>query len=157
MPAPGAYTYKRPESVLVVVYTRDRQILLLKRADHPNFWQSVTGSLKADESPAQTARRELYEETGIAADDGLRDWHRTYTFEILACWRARYAPGTTHNLEHVYSLELPAPVAVTLNPAEHSEYLWLGLEAAADKVWSWSNRAAIEALARGENATYRDA
>ncbi|MDH3637704.1 MAG: dihydroneopterin triphosphate diphosphatase [Gammaproteobacteria bacterium] len=155
MPPGVARSYKRPESVLVVVHTRGGQALLLKRADHPDFWQSVTGSLKPDEEPAAAAVRELFEETGIEAGDRLRDWHKTNRFEILACWRLRYAPGTTHNLEHVYSLELPAAVPVTLNPEEHSEYRWLVLGDALEKVWSWSNRAAIEALNQGKSAIYR--
>ena len=155
MSAPAARLYKRPESVLVVVYTRAGQALLLKRIEPPDFWQSVTGSLKGGEIPADTAVRELFEETGIRAGDGLRDWRQTNTFEILASLRKRYAPGTIHNLEHVYSLQLPAAVPVALNPAEHSEYSWMGLGAAAQTVWSWTNRAAIEALLNGGSAIYK--
>ena len=47
--------YKRPESVLVVVYTRTARVLLLKRADHPHFWQSVTGALEWSESEPRLA------------------------------------------------------------------------------------------------------
>src|SRR4051812_15624955 len=35
---------KIPISVLVVIHTPQLEVLLLERADHPGFWQSVTGS-----------------------------------------------------------------------------------------------------------------
>ena len=109
------------------------------------FWQSVTGSLKwPDESPKRAAIRELQEETGIIYVDGLKDWHRTHTFEIKPEWRTRYAPGVTENLEHVFSLEIPEVVKIHLNTREHSDSIWLDFPAAIEKVWSWTNRAILE-------------
>jgi len=137
------HRFKRPESVLVVVFTGAGDVLLLKRRDHPDFWQSVTGSLRWTESAVDAARRELFEETGLAYGADIVDRQRTFTFEILAMWRHRYAPGITHNLENVFSLELDAPVAISLEPREHSAWAWLPRDGAADKVWSWSNRRAI--------------
>ena len=121
---------------------------MLERAAQPGFWQSVTGSLeRADELPAEAARRELREETGIEARPAdLRRWDLTYTFEILAQWRHRFAPGTTHNTEHVFSLELPAQVPVTLAPDEHTGSMWLPWQEAADRCFSWSNRDAIRSV-----------
>ena len=141
-------TPKLPVSVLVVVHTAGREVLLLERAARPGFWQSVTGSLdRADEPHAEAARRELREETGIEArPQDLRRWELSYTFEIFAQWRNRFAPGTTHNTEHLFSLELAARVPVTLAPAEHSASLWLPWEEAAAKCFSWSNRDAIRIL-----------
>ena len=49
--------YKIPVSVLVIIHTRDRQVLLLERADHAGYWQSVTGSLNQGEPPSQAASR----------------------------------------------------------------------------------------------------
>jgi dATP pyrophosphohydrolase len=57
--------YKQPVSVLVVVHTPQLQVLLLERAAHAGYWQSVTGSQEAGEALLDTARRELAEETGI--------------------------------------------------------------------------------------------
>jgi dATP pyrophosphohydrolase len=119
-------------------------VLLLRRADHPEFWQSVTGSLRwQDETPAQAAARELGEETGIEAGACLRDWHQTFRYRILSTWRHRYAPQTEYNTEHVFGLELASEVPIALNPGEHTEYLWLDPQAAADRATSWSNREAI--------------
>ena len=141
-------TPKLPVSVLVVVHTAGRELLLLERATRPGFWQSVTGSLESmDEPAAEAARREVREETGIEAQPrDFRRWNLAYTFEIFPQWRGRFAPGTTHNTEHVFSLELPARVPVALAPAEHSASLWLPWEEAAAKCFSWSNRDAIRIL-----------
>ncbi len=150
MPAAGAPAPKRPESVLVVVYTATGRVLLLKRADRPNFWQSVTGSLRWEEhEPCAAAVRELREETGLVVDPRqLRDLHRTYRYEIPPAWRRRYASGVTENTEHVFTLELPGETALTIHPAEHVEYGWFAFDQAAGKAASWTNREVIEDLAK---------
>lgn len=135
--------FKRPESVLVVVFTRAGDVLLLKRCDHPDFWQSVTGSLRWGEAARTAAQRELREETGLEAGDDLVDQSRTLTFEIIEAWRHRYAPGVRHNREHLFSLGLDDRRPVRLDRREHVAYTWLPRAEAADKVWSWTNREAI--------------
>lgn len=140
--------FKLPVSTLALVHTADLAVLLIERADAPGYWQSVTGSQEAGETLSETATRELYEETGItaAAYGGLVDWKVSNVYEIFPRWRHRYAPGTTHNTEHVFALQVPAPIAVTLDPREHRAYLWLPCEEAAAKCFSWSNRDAIRML-----------
>ena len=140
--------FKQPLSVLVLVYTTDLDVLLIERADYPDHWQSVTGSVEPGEALAHAAARELAEETGIDATayGGVVDWRMENVFEIYPQWRRRYAPGTTHNNEHVFGLEVPAPVEVVLAPREHLRHLWLPWRDAARKCFSWTNRAAIEAL-----------
>lgn len=135
--------YKRPESVLVLAYTRTGEVLLLRRREPADFWQSVTGSLEWGESPAEAARRELAEESGLSAG-GLSAAGVTRRFPIVPPWRERYAPETDHNTEHWFLLELPAPVPVRLSPREHTEYAWLPAAEAAARVGSWTNREAIE-------------
>jgi len=139
--------YKIPVSVLVVVYTPALDVLLLERADRPGFWQSITGSQHAGEALVDTATRELREETGIdARADELTDWHKQNEFEIYQSWRNRYAPGVTHNMEHVFGMRMPCILPVTLEPREHLQYVWLPWEAAAQKVFSWTNAEAIREL-----------
>ena len=141
---------KIPESVLVVIHTHDLQVLLIERADRPGYWQSVTGSKDALDEPAvQTAIREVAEETGITVGSptlplaNLRDWQLRNVYEIYATWRHRYAPGVTHNTEHVFGLRVPRDVAVTLSPREHLRFEWLPMRQAAQRCFSPSNAEAI--------------
>jgi dihydroneopterin triphosphate diphosphatase len=145
--------FKFPVSVLVVIHTPDNQVLLLERADHPGWWQSVTGSQHVGEALLQTAVREVGEETGLdAAALRLTDWGYANVYEIFECYRHRYAPGTSHNTEHVFGLEVPAPLAVRLAAREHLGFQWLPAEQAAAKCFSPSNAEAIRSLARRSGA-----
>ena len=137
--------YKIPESVLVVIYTSQLDVLLLERADHPGFWQSVTGSKdELNEALAETAIREVAEETGIDARRfSLQDWQLSNVYEIYPVWRHRYAPGVTQNTEHVFGLCVSPDVAVQLAPREHLQYMWLPWKEAADRCFSASNAEAI--------------
>jgi len=136
--------YKQPISALVVIYTAALDVLLLERADYPDAWQSVTGSRDGDETLRETAIREVGEETGLdALRYELSDWQQQNVYDIYHKWVHRYPPGTTHNTEHVFGLQLPQPVPVQLSPREHLSYQWLPWHEAADKVFSPSNRAAI--------------
>lgn len=139
--------HKIPESVLVVIYTPDLDVLLIERADRPGFWQSVTGSLDAPDEPLlDTATRELFEETGIVADGvniALQDWQLSNIYEIYPVWRHRYAPGITHNTEHVFGVCVPRDTVVTLSPREHLRHAWLPYIEAADRCFSSSNAEAI--------------
>lgn len=141
-------TPKLPVSVLVVVHTATLEVLLLERASRAGYWQSVTGSLdRLDEPCAEAARRELREETGIEAAAGqLEAWNVVNVFEIFAEWRHRFAPGTTHNTEHVFGFRLPRRLPVVLDAREHTAHDWLPWREAAERCFSWSNQDAIRML-----------
>ena len=132
---------------------------MLERADHPGFWQSVTGSRdRSDEPLEETCRREVLEETGIdAARHRLSDWKLTNRYEIYPHWRHRYPDGVTHNTEQVFGLLVPEPVEVRLEPREHLGYAWLDWRDAAQRCSSPSNADAVRQLperlrARGPDA-----
>lgn len=146
---------KLPQSVLVVIHTPALEVLLIRRADASNFWQSVTGSKDSEsESFVETAMREVHEETGIlcgpdpALAGGLLDWGLENIYEIYPQWRHRYAPGVTHNTEHLFSLCVPDGTPVTLNPREHTAFQWLPWREAADTCFSPSNAEAVLMLPR---------
>jgi dATP pyrophosphohydrolase len=131
------------------------QVLLIERADRPGFWQSVTGSKDTvEEALAETAVREVGEETGIVIGSPavplshLRDWGMRNVYEIYPVWRHRYAPGVTHNTEHVFGLLVPRDVEVTLSPREHLRSEWLPWKDAADRCFSPSNAEAVLQLPR---------
>ncbi len=146
---------KIPESVLVVIHTADREVLLIERADSSGYWQSVTGSKDAlDEPLTTTARREVFEETAIEIGasgvplENLRDWGLSNVYEIYPVWRHRYAPGVTHNTEFVFGLRVPREVPIALSPREHVAHVWLPWREAADRCFSPSNAEAILQLPR---------
>ncbi len=139
--------YKQPVSVLVVIYTPELDVLLLERAAHPGFWQSVTGSRENDEPLITTAHREVGEETGIDTTcHQLTDWQTTNIFEIFPQWRHRYAPGVTENTEHVFGLQVSSKLEITTAPDEHRDWTWMPWQAAAERCFSWTNRDAIQLL-----------
>lgn len=142
-----AKQYKIPVSILVIIYTKDMEILLLHRKDKKNFWQSVTGSIEEGESPVNAAKRELLEETGIDHQEFLLlDWKLSQQYEIFPHWRYRYEPNVTHNIEHVFSVELPEKIIVNLEPSEHKEYKWVPLHDAIKEVFSGTNADALKKL-----------
>lgn len=141
---------KIPESVLVVIYTRELDVLLLERADQPGFWQSVTGSKdRLTEPLVKVAQREVAEETGIEVGsqtvphECLQDWGLSHVYDIFPIWRHRYAPGVTQNTEHVFGLLVPRDVQISLAPREHLQYRWLNWTQAALECFSPSNAQAI--------------
>ena len=155
MPSGPPRPHKLPQSVLVVIHTADLDVLLIERAKQADFWQSVTGSKDSlDESWRDTAIREVQEETGIEVgcsnvpESALVDWAIENVYEIYPIWRARYAPGVTHNTERVFGLQVPRDIPVTLAPREHTQFVWLPWQAAADKCFSPSNAEAILQLPR---------
>ncbi|MDT7835833.1 dihydroneopterin triphosphate diphosphatase [Aquabacterium sp. OR-4] len=146
---------KIPESVLVVIHTPALEVLLIERADRPGYWQSVTGSKDATDEPLlTTCMREVAEETGITVGSAtvplaaLRDWQLANVYEIYPVWRHRYAPGVTHNTEHVFGLTVPSGTPVVLSPREHLQHQWLPWREAADRCFSPSNAEAILHLPR---------
>jgi dATP pyrophosphohydrolase len=139
--------FKNPVSALVLIHTVDLQVLIMERADKTGFWQSVTGSLELGETPQQAAIREVFEETGLDATQyDLQDWQATNTYEIYPHWRYRYAPGITTNIEHLFALELPKKIAITLAHDEHVQYEWVDWREAAKRVFSWTNVDALKRL-----------
>jgi dATP pyrophosphohydrolase len=137
--------YRLPQSALIIIYNKRGQVLVMQRNDDPQFWQSVTGTLEPGELPQDTAMREVFEETSIdirANEFLLIDCQQANSYKIRPCWAHRYPPGTVNNTEYVFALEVNTNQRIKLT--EHSAYLWLDKAQAQQKVWSDTNRKAIE-------------
>jgi len=146
---PTSTNLRQPFSVLVVIYKQNKDCLLIQRADDANFWQSVTGGIDEGEKPLKTAHRELLEETGIDASAlglAIRDHQKTNQYTIRESWRHRYHANALINTEHVFSICVPDDISIRLDPCEHTDYMWLSQQQAAEKAWSPSNRDEILAL-----------
>ena len=139
-------SFKRPVSILVVIYAEDtKRVLMLQRRDDPDFWQSVTGSVEEGETAPQAAAREVKEEVSVdvvAERLNLMDCQRTVEFEIFSHLRHRYAPGVMRNTESWFCLALPHEREIVFT--EHLTYRWVNAVDAAALTKSWSNRQAIE-------------
>lgn len=139
-------SYKRPISILVVIFAQDtKRVLMLQRRDDPDFWQSVTGSIEEGEDALFAAQREVKEEVAIDVVEEqlpLVDCQRCVEFEIFTHLRHRYAPGVTRNTESWFALALPHERPITIS--EHLAWKWVPAPEAAQMTKSWSNRMAIE-------------
>ena len=133
---------KIPISILVIIYTKNKDVLILKKNNDKDMWQSVTGSLNENEEPVEAAKREVFEETGLSTEN-LIDCNKQYVFEIYEMWRHKYDDGVTHNTEHVFLLELENKVDIKIDSNEHTQYEWINRVKAAEKVFSHTNRQAI--------------
>ena len=133
---------KIPISVLVLIYTKNKDILILKKNNGKDMWQSVTGSINDGESVDDAAKREVFEETGLNTDN-IINCNKQYIFEIYEMWRYKYDDNVTHNTEHVFLLELDERKDIVIDKEEHVSYEWTSRVKAAEKVFSHTNRQAI--------------
>ena len=137
--------YKNNQSVLVVIYAEStRRVLMLQRRDDPDFWQSVTGSLEADETPNETAIRELWEEVWLkieAKSTALLDCNESIEFEIFPHFRYKYAPNVTHCREHWFLLAVEQEFTPELT--EHLAFQWVSPTRAIQMTKSPNNAEAI--------------
>ena len=145
---------KIPESVLVVIHTPALEVLLIERADQPGFWQSRhrqqgrAGRAAARDLPCARCSRRPGIDDGRPHPRCATGSCRTSTRSIRH-WRHRYAPGVTHNTEHVFGLRAAAP-ACRSRSRRASTCATSGCPGARRRrrCFSWSNVQAIEEVAR---------
>ena len=137
--------YKNNQSVLVVIYAKSsNRVLMLQRQDDSTFWQSVTGTLEANETPRATAIREVWEEVGLKMEENstaLFDCKESIEFEIFPYFRYKYAPNVTHCREHWFLLAMEQEFEPILS--EHLAYQWVSPEKASQMTKSSNNTEAI--------------
>ena len=100
--------------VCVWVYDGDGNVLLTRRAKGKSFagtWENSGGAAKAGENSRQAIARELFEETGIRAEEG--------EFEFL------YSDKDSHTLYDFYCLKRSVPLEkIVLLPGETDSAKW---------------------------------
>ena len=137
--------YKNNQSVLVVIYAKSsNRVLMLQRQDDSTFWQSVTGTLEANETPRATAIREVWEEVGLKIEENstaLFDCKESIEFEIFPHFRYKYAPNVTHCREYWFLLAMEQEFELVLS--EHLAYQWVSPEKAIQMTKSSNNAEAI--------------
>lgn len=137
--------YKNNQSVLVVIYAKNtNRVLMLQRQDDPDFWQSVTGTIESDETPKNTAIRELWEEVRLEISENstaLFDCKESIEFEIFPHFRYKYAPNVTHCREYWFLLAMEQEFEPVLS--EHLAYQWVSPEQAIQMIKSSNNAEAI--------------
>ena len=137
--------YKNNQSVLVVIYAEStHRVLMLQRQDDSTFWQSVTGTLEANETPRTTAIREVGEEVGLKIEESstaLFDCKESIEFEIFPHFRYKYAPNVTQCHEHWFLLAIEQEFEPILS--EHLAYQWVSPEQAIQMTKSSNNAEAI--------------
>ena len=137
--------YKNNQSVLVVIYAKDtNRVLMLQRQDDPDFWQSVTGTIESGETPKKTAIRELWEEVRLEISENSTaffDCKESIEFEIFPHFRYKYAPNVTQCHEHWFLLAVEQEFEPILS--EHLAYQWVSPEQAIQMTKSSNNAEAI--------------
>ena len=137
--------YKNNQSVLVVIYAKStNRVLMLQRQDDSTFWQSVNGTLEANETPRTTAIREVGEEVGLKIEESstaLFDCKERIEFEIFLHFRYKYAPNVTQCHEHWFLLAVEQEFEPILS--EHLAYQWVSPEQASQMTKSSNNAEAI--------------
>lgn len=106
---------------MTVILKKDGKILILKRSkkvgSFQGYWSGVSGSIDEDETPAEAALRELWEETGIrATSNKLISTGETITAEY----------GENSWEVHPFLLEV-TDESMTLD-WEHEAYRWISPE-----------------------------
>src|SRR5262249_34882113 len=67
--------------VKVMIHDDHRVLLLHRKPERGNFWQPITGSIEDGETPIETARREIVEETGNPGDPDPLDLQQSFMIE----------------------------------------------------------------------------
>jgi 8-oxo-dGTP pyrophosphatase MutT (NUDIX family) len=100
--------------------------------------------MEPGESPEETARRELKEETGLAGL--LRPLDLSHSFWVDPSIVRFPDDEPRFNTEICFSMEVPADAEVQLELSEHSEFKWCGISEALDLMKWEGSKAALGIL-----------
>jgi len=120
-------------------------LMMLRVPEHGLWWQSVTGMMEPGETPEETAHRELREETGLTGT--LRPLDLSHSFWVDPSIVRFPDAEPRFNTETCFAMEVAPEAEVHLEPQEHSEFFWCGLDEAQERM-KWEGSKAAVALLR---------
>jgi 8-oxo-dGTP pyrophosphatase MutT (NUDIX family) len=128
----------RPQSSgIKCVITDGEQVLLVRHTYGPRGWDLPGGSVKRDEEPIDTARREMQEELGVS----IEDWRPLGQIEVLIDHR--------RDRVHCFQAELHGPQFV-IDQGELAAAKWFPMDELPQDVGRYTRR--ILARMEAENA-----
>lgn len=130
--------------VKVLVHDGDRVLLLHRRRERGNFWQPITGSIEEGESPLQTARRELIEETGNAGEPHELGLAQSFMIESQFLESRHPAPIIASEIGFAAAMDSRLPIR--LDPLEHDDAGWFTFPDAYERIRWTDDREALEFL-----------
>ena len=130
--------------VKVMIHDGERVLLLHRRPERGNFWQPITGSIEDGESPLQTARREILEETGHPGEPEDLDLRQSFMIEsqVLA---SRF-PSPILAAETSFVAQLSSRATIHMDADEHDHFGWFSFAEAYEKIRWTDDREALERL-----------
>ena len=128
--------------VKVIVHDGERVLILHRHPERGNFWQPITGSIEEGELPADTARRELAEETGHDGQPEEIDLEQSFMIESHFL-EAKYPPAIVAH-ETAFAFQVPPGSAIRMDAEEHDTYGWFSFAEAYEKIRWTDDREALE-------------
>ena len=120
---PALYFYLKDSQRTRVIVRAEDKVLLLKDWLGDGKWKLPGGGVHQGENIAESASRELFEETGVEI--------RSSDLKPLGSIKAK-GHGTTVVL-HIFESTIPAPVTVKKQKLEIVEAVWQVVEGLADR------------------------
>jgi len=130
--------------VKVMVHDDHRVLLLHRKPERGNFWQPITGSMEEGESPLDTARREIIEETGHSGDPQELDLLQSFMIESQFL-ESRY-PAPIIASEKGFVARLSSQLPIRIDAEEHDDFGWFTFGEAYERIRWTDDREALERL-----------
>ena len=136
-----------PYQVLVILYIKEKNRIrycVFERRDSQGCFQFIAGGGESGETPAQTAVRETFEESGISVVDFSQLTSMCYVPTSIFSEEKRKAWGVYVIPEYVFAAEVKSE-HIELSE-EHAGYKWATYDEALDLLKWDSNKTALYEL-----------
>jgi dATP pyrophosphohydrolase len=149
-------TFRRPEKTMVYLYRSNSdepgelayfEYLLLQRSQSQvgHIWQPVVGAARWNEELVESAKREVFEETGITRLEGIMAVGYAFSFTFRFLDNSRYAPGVDTIRNVVFAARVRRTQSIALSD-EHVDYSWFEYEEALERLYWPEDKKALTQL-----------